>query len=131
MARTESEHPTGLELQILKVLWDKSPLLVRDVRARLEDLRRPLAHSSVITMLNIMHRKVYLSRRKEGKSFWFSPKADRESVMSRMMGDMMSKLFDGSPSAMALNLLESAELDAEELSEIRKLIARKSRENKS
>lgn len=131
MARTESEHPTELELEILKILWGKSPLLVRDVRARLEELGRPLAHSSVITMLNIMHRKGYLTRRKEGKSFWFSPKADRESVMSRMMGDMMSKLFDGSPSAMALNLLESAELDAEELSEIRKLIARKARENKS
>ena len=36
MARTESDHPTELELEILKVLWKESPLPVREVRARLE-----------------------------------------------------------------------------------------------
>ena len=58
MARPGSEHPTELELEILKVLWDESPLPVREVRARLEaQAGRTLAHSSVITMLNIMHHK--------------------------------------------------------------------------
>lgn len=129
MARSEFEHPTELELEILKVLWNESPLLVRDVRARLEEhAGRVLAHSSVITMLNIMHRKGYLKRRKEGKSFWFSPDVQRDSVSGRMMSDMLSRLFDGSPSAMVLNLLEAADVDSEELAEIRKLIARRTRE---
>ena len=58
MARSESEYPTELELEILKVLWDESPLPVREVRARLDaEADRPLAHSSVITMPHIMHRK--------------------------------------------------------------------------
>ncbi|MDG1897689.1 MAG: BlaI/MecI/CopY family transcriptional regulator [Fuerstiella sp.] len=129
MARSESEHPIELELEILKVLWNESPLLVRDVRARLEEYAgRVLAHSSVITMLNIMHRKGYLKRRKEGKSFLFSPDVQRDSVSGRMMSDMLSRLFDGSPSAMVLNLLEAADVDSEELAEIRKLIARRTRE---
>ncbi|MFV2068171.1 MAG: BlaI/MecI/CopY family transcriptional regulator, partial [Pirellulales bacterium] len=52
MPRSESEHPTKLELEILKILWKQSPLPVREVRARLEaEAGRPLAHSSVITML--------------------------------------------------------------------------------
>ncbi len=132
MARSESEHPTELELEILKVLWDESPLLVRDVRARLDaHAGRPLAHSSVITMLNIMHRKGFLKRRKEGKSFWFWPKVEKESVMGRMTGDLLSRLFNGSPSAMVLNLLETADVDADELAEIRKLIAKKTKEAKS
>ncbi|MDA1229627.1 MAG: BlaI/MecI/CopY family transcriptional regulator [Planctomycetota bacterium] len=129
MARTESEHPTDLELEILKILWDESPLLVRDVRARLKERAgRPLAHSSVITMLNIMYRKGFLKRRKEGKSFWFSPTSTKERIMGRMTGDLMSRLFNGSPSAMVLNLLETADVDAEELAEIRKLIARMTKE---
>ena len=37
MARSGSNHPTELELEILKVLWDTSPLPVREVRARLEE----------------------------------------------------------------------------------------------
>lgn len=132
MARPGSEHPTELELEILKILWDDSPLPVRDVRARLEsEANRPLAHSSVITMLNIMHRKGFLSRRKQGKSFLFSPKVAKGSISGQIMGDLLARLFDGSPSAMMLNLLETADVDSAELAALRELIARKTKEQKS
>jgi len=132
MARLGSEHPTELELEILKVMWDYSALPVREVRLRLAaQAGRTLAHSTVITMLNIMHRKGFLLRRKEGKSFLFTPAANRESVTGRILGDVMSRVFGGSPSAMVLNLLETADLDSAELAELRKLVARKTREQKS
>jgi predicted transcriptional regulator len=131
MARPGSEHPTELELEILKVLWEKSPLPVRDVRARLEaDAGRPLAHSSVITMLNIMHRKGFLRRRKDGKSFLFSPKVLKENVAGGIVGDVLSRMFDGDPSAMVMNLIDTADFDVGELDELRKLIARKAKETK-
>ncbi len=131
MARPRSEHPTELELEILKVLWDDSPLPVREVRARLEaEADRPLAHSSVITMLNIMHRKGFLRRRKQGKAFLFSPKVKKENVTGGIMGDLLSRVFNGSPSELVLNLLETADLDSDELAELRKLITRKAREQK-
>jgi BlaI family transcriptional regulator, penicillinase repressor len=129
MPRSESEHPTELELEILKVLWRESPLPVREVRARLEsEAGRPLAHSSVITMLNIMHRKGFLKRRKVSNAFHFSPKVKKESVTGRMMGDLLSRAFDGSPAAMVLNLIETVDLDADELKELRRLINQKSKE---
>ena len=129
MARPSSEHPTELELEILKILWDQSPLLTRDVRRKLaEQADRELSHSSVITILNIMHGKGYLKRKKDGKSFLFSPKVEKESVTGKMMGDLVSRVFAGSPSAMVLNLLETNDLDAAELNELRKLIARKTKE---
>lgn len=129
MARPGSEHPTQLELEILKVLWDESPLPVREVRARLEtQAQRPLAHSSVITMLNIMFDKGFLNREKVGKSFYFSPKVRKEEVAGGIMNDLLSRLFDGSPSAMMLNLLETSNVDATEMTELRKLVTRKARE---
>jgi len=132
MARSRSEHPTELELEILKVLWDESPLPVREVRARLdEQAGRPLSHSTVITMLNIMYDKGYLRRRKQGKAFLFAPKVPKERVTGRMMSDLLSRVFDGSPSAMVLNLLETADLDAEELAELRRLIGRKAKEKRT
>lgn len=132
MPRAESDNPTELELEILKILWDESPLPVRDVRARLEtQADRPLAHSSVITMLNIMHRKGFVRRKKEGKSFLFSPKLKKEAVAGGIVGDVLSRVFEGSASEMMLNLLETADLDADELAELRKLIARKAKEQQS
>ena len=132
MARTGSNHPTQLELEILKVLWDASPLPVREVRARLaEQSDRVLSHSSVITMLNIMVRKGYLRRKKEGKSLFFSPKVAQKGVVGRIVGDLLDRVFDGSASAMVLNVIETADLDADEVAQLRRLIARKAKEQES
>ena len=60
MVRPPSSSPTELELLILKVLWRKSPQTVREVREALANSRRKLAHTSVITTLNVMVRKKYL-----------------------------------------------------------------------
>ena len=129
MARLESEYPTKLELEILKILWEESLLPVREVRARLEtQADRTLAHSSVITVLNIMHRKGYLKRRKDGNLFLFWAKVKKRDIENGMTGDLVSRVFDGSASAMMLNLLEIADIDADEMSEIRQLINRKSKE---
>lgn len=131
MARAGSEHPTELELEILQILWKESPLPVREVRTRLaSDADRALAHSSVITMLNIMHRKGFVHRRKEGNAFVFGPIVKQESVTGGMLSDLLSRLFKGSPSAMVLNLLETADVDRDELDQIRKLVTRKAREQK-
>ena len=131
MARTRSQHPTELELEILKILWEEAPLPVREVRARLESRAdRPLAHSTVITMLNIMYDKGFLKRKKDGKSFLFSPKVKKDRVTGGMMGDLLSRAFNGSPAAMVLNLLETTDVDADDLAEIRKLISRKTKEKK-
>jgi predicted transcriptional regulator len=132
MARPSSEHPTELELEILKVLWAESPLAVRDVRARLQQQAgRDLSHSSVITMLNIMVRKGYLRRKKEGKAFLFSPSVDKDRVTRGITGDLLSRVFDGSASAMVLNMIETADLDTDELAELRRLITRKAKEQQS
>jgi len=129
MPRPESEHPTELELDLLKVLWSESPLPVREVRERLaRESGRALAHSSVITMLNIMHRKGYLRRKKDGKAFWFSPKVEKDRVTGNMMQDLMSRAFDGSAKALVLNLLNTADLKGDELAELRKMISRKAKE---
>lgn len=130
MARPSSVYPTELELEILKILWEESPLPVRDVRARLESQAgRKSAHSSVITILNIMFDKGFLKRKKDGKSFLFSPKVKKDRVTGGMTGDLLSRAFNGSLPAMVMNLLETNDVDADELAEIRKLIARKAKEN--
>jgi predicted transcriptional regulator len=79
-------------------------------------------------MLNIMHRKGFLRRKKDGKAFLFSPKVEKDRVTGNMMRDLMSRAFDGSAKALVLNLLNTADLDTEELAELRKLINRKARE---
>ena len=122
MARPASDYPTELELQILKILWQDSPLLVREVRDALADAGRDIAHTSVITTLSTMVSKKYLRKKRDGKSYLFLPRVTREQVCGGILGDVMQRAFDGSPTALMLSLFESSDLDADELKELRKLI---------
>jgi len=128
MARPKSEHPTELELQILKVLWDQPPMTVRDVRQALAAAGRELAHTSVITTLNVMVRKEYLRRSMQGKACLFQPCVSRDTATRRMLDDLVARVFDGSARAVMLNLFDGADLDANDLKELRKLINQKAKQ---
>ncbi len=125
MARPTTEHPTELELRILKILWEQSPLLVREVRQALADQGRDIAHTSVITTLNTMVGKRYLKRKKQGKSFLFAPRVSRQHVSEQILGHVVSRVFDGSAAAVMLSLFNCSEIDESELKELRRIINRK------
>jgi predicted transcriptional regulator len=129
MARPKSEHPTELELQLLKILWRESPLAVRDVRATLASAGRELAHTSVISTLNVMVRKKYLRRSMQGNACLFQPRISREDISRRMLGDMVNRVFDGSAKAVVLSLFDLSELNADDLKELRRLIDHKAKEH--
>lgn len=130
MARPPSEYPTELELQILKVLWEEAPANVERVRTALAELEPPreLTYSSVITMLNIMVKKGLLSRAKVGRAFEFSPTVQEKDINRGMVGDLVRRVFDGSATALMLEVLETQDLDPEELKLVRRMINRKARE---
>jgi predicted transcriptional regulator len=133
MARPNSEYPTELELQILKVLWDDEPMTVRDVRDALAAGGRDLAHTTVITMLGTMVDKGKIEKLEptQGKAFRFSPLIQRDDVSRGMLGDLVERVFDGSAEAVMLSLFDVKELDEEELTSLRKLLNKKMREAKS
>lgn len=128
MARPASDYPTEMELQILRVLWEQAPLLVREIRDALASAGRDIAHTSVITALNTMVDKNYLTREKQGKSYLFAPRVSREQVSEGMLGDVVRRVFDGSPSAVMLSLFNCADVDADELKELRRIINRRMKE---
>ena len=129
MARPASKHPTELELLILKVLWGQSPLLARDIQKALAADGRDLAKTSVITTLNTMVDKRYLSRRKHRNSFLFSPQITEETVSEQMLSDVVDRVFDGSTSAVLLKLFDVSSVDADELKQLRRIINRRLKES--
>lgn len=126
MARKRSKHPTELELEILKILWVKSPRTVRAVREAMAAENRELAHTSLITTLNVMFEKGFVKREpaREGRGYEFSPKFSRDEVSKGMVGDLVDRVFGGSASAMMLSLLENEQLDADDHAALRKAIER-------
>lgn len=133
MPEPRTATPTELELLILKVLWQAGeagelPLAVREIRERLAQVGRDLAHTSVITMLNIMTGKRLVIRSRKKNALYFAPRISQERVHRSTVNDLLNRVFDGSAKNLMLALLDSSQVDAEQLAEIRKLINRQSRE---
>lgn len=125
MARPASRYPTELELQILKVLWQQSPRLAREVQAALADEGRELARTSVITTLNTMVDKEYLRRNRQGNTYLFSAHISEQEVSERVLGDVVDRVFDGSTASVLLKLLDVKNIDEGELKELRRIINRR------
>jgi predicted transcriptional regulator len=79
-------------------------------------------------MLNIMVEKGYLAREKQGARFTYRPLVSAEDNSSRMVSDLVERVFDGSASALVLNLLQQSQLDPEELKTLRRLIDKQVRQ---
>ncbi len=122
MPKKRSRYPTELELEILKILWKAAPLTVREVRESLSGRGRELAHTSLITTLNVMHDKGQVSRTEAGRGYAFSPLISHDEVSRGMVGDLVQRVFDGSASALMLSLLEKESPNPEEHKTLRKAI---------
>jgi BlaI family penicillinase repressor len=127
MARPSSRYPTELELEILKILWREGPCSGRQVRDALVPFR-DLAYTSVMTILGIMTRKRYVRRNKHGPGYVYQASISEGQATKRMFRDMIDRLFDGSAVAVMQHLLETSDLDDEELRQLRQIINRKAKE---
>ena len=127
MARPSSRHPTELELEILKVLWRDGAAPVRHVRDALSGFR-DLAYTSVTTIMNIMVKKGYLKRTKQAGRYVYTARVTERSTSRKMLSDLVNRVFDGSAVAVMLNLLETADIDDDELEQLREIIRTKTGE---
>ena len=117
------------EREILDVIYAAGPSSVSDVRERLSD---PPSYSAVRTMLSRLVTKGYLSYKRDGMRYVYSPAKQRESVSKAALNRVLNTYFGGSI-AQAVNALlddRSGAMTPEEAREIRKRLAAARKEGK-
>ncbi|HKQ37844.1 MAG TPA: BlaI/MecI/CopY family transcriptional regulator [Verrucomicrobiae bacterium] len=123
MGATRIHRVGDLQLQILKILWERGEATVADV---IEDLTGvELAYTTVGTMLRKMDARGLVSHRPEGRSFVYRPKVKPQDVSHRMANHLVDRLFEGSLLDAVNHLLSTREVSREELAKIEQLIAEK------
>ena len=93
------ELPPKLELVCLRILWQLGEANVRQVQSALAD-DRPLAYTTVMTVLDRLTRRGCAQRRKSGRSFVYSPVWTRDSVLKLAVEDLIEVYFDGSAASL-------------------------------
>jgi predicted transcriptional regulator len=83
-----------LEAVIMDRLWVWGrPVLVREV---VEDLRpsRPLAYTTVMTVMENLHRKGWLRRERDGRTWRYEPTGSRSGYTAALMSDALGTSAD-------------------------------------
>ena len=113
------------ELQIMKVVWDRGRVTVRDVYEVLR-ARRQVAYTTVMTMMNILDQKGFLKRTPgDNRAFVYEPARSRQSVMRAMVNEFLDRVFGGSANPLMLHLIEDKHLTEKDLDELRRAIRKK------
>jgi len=116
-------HPTltPQELAIMKVIWTRDTTTVRDVYEALR-ARRPIAYTTVMTMMKILEEKGYLKKSREERADVYRPAKPRQQVVGAMVRDFVDRVFDGAAGGLLLHLAKDRRLSKDERIAIERLI---------
>jgi predicted transcriptional regulator len=95
MPKTARDVPPPLELECLNALWTLGEGNVKQVR-EIVTARRPLAYTTIMTVLDRLVRKGKLARRKVGRAFQYAPTESRDSMRQAAIRELLDGFFDGS-----------------------------------
>lgn len=84
-----------LELEVMKTLWQLGEATVRQVNAEL-NRRRPLAYTTVLTLLDRLTRKGAAGRRKQGRAHLYRPLIPRAAAVELAIDRLAHDFFEGS-----------------------------------
>ncbi|WP_406011630.1 BlaI/MecI/CopY family transcriptional regulator (plasmid) [Streptomyces sp. NBC_00637] len=115
-----------LEQAIMDVVWAAgAPVTVREVLEQLNGQRpQPLAYNTVHTVTEILHRKDWLSRAKDGRAFRYEATKSREEYAASLIDQVWASGADRT--ATLVRLFD--EMDAGEVAELRAALAARSSE---
>jgi predicted transcriptional regulator len=119
--------PTGAELEILRVLWERGPSTVREVYTALGPDRQT-GYTGVLKLMQIMLDKRLVARDASARSHVYSAGVEREATERRLVADFAERAFGGSAAGLALRALSAKPATPEELRAIRELVARLEKE---
>ena len=119
--RKPHETLTTQELAIMKVVWQLRTATVRDVYEALREKRR-IAYTSVMTMMNVLEAKGHLKKDKADRAYRYRPARPRQAVVTSMVREFVSRVFDGASRPLLLHLVKDRRLTARERDTLLRLI---------
>ncbi|HUE20040.1 MAG TPA: BlaI/MecI/CopY family transcriptional regulator [Bryobacteraceae bacterium] len=87
--------PPPLELLCLNALWSLGQGSVKDVR-QLVTGSRPLAYTTVMTVLDRLTRRGVVTRRKTGRAFVYAPAVSRDAMRRLALQEFLDSYFESS-----------------------------------
>ncbi len=127
MPSQRSKTLTKVELEFMKIIWNKKEITSGNIQAALAEQDRHIVDGAIRRILAILMDKGYLNRRRKGMSFLYRAKVQKKQAIAAIFQDLRKRAFGGSGSLMIAALFDSLEISADEMNEIKRLIEERER----
>lgn len=119
--RPKSKTLTEQELEIMKIVWERGNVTVRDVYEAILR-RRKVAYTTVMTMMKILEVKGYLKKRVAERAYVYQAARSKSLVIKAMVQDFVNRVFNGSAEPLLVQLVKDQRLSREDLEKITRAI---------
>lgn len=119
---TLPEKPlTEVELEMMNVIWRIGPCSINQIMDALPP-ERDLAYTTVSTMVRILQQKSFVTSTKHGRGHSYEAAIAKGDYQVKSIDEVVTHVFDGMPASLVKQLLQSKNLSAQDLRDIRKIL---------
>jgi predicted transcriptional regulator len=114
MARPPTKDLTQRELEVMHIFWQDGEMTAAEARDRLSSSGLDRAYTTVATLVRILHEKGFLDPTNGERPFRYLPARSYEEISSRLLVDVVDRVFRGSREQLLVRLVEQRKLTAKE-----------------
>ncbi|HHL3494252.1 TPA: BlaI/MecI/CopY family transcriptional regulator, partial [Legionella pneumophila] len=108
---------TEVELGLMNIIWSLDKVTIKEVVSHLPK-ERPLAYTTVATVLKVLEQKGFLECQKNSYAHVFAPMVTKSEYESTCIDHMVANVFDGEPRALVQRLLMARKLQHDDIQAI-------------
>ncbi len=112
---------SDLQLAIIRVLWDKGEASATEVQLAMKR-SRPLAITTVSTLLARLEKKGIVTHRSAGRTFVYRARVSELDMRRKAISGVIRNLFRGNPSEVVGQILSERDVSEEDLERMRRMI---------
>ncbi|MCY2962687.1 MAG: BlaI/MecI/CopY family transcriptional regulator [Planctomycetota bacterium] len=121
---SKTPEPLGqVQLEILRYVAEHHPIRVSDVAEYFAQTAGK-ARTTVLTVLEKLREKGYLSRRKLNGAFHYAPRLGQDQVLASVVQRFVDETLGGSVSPFIAFLADSPQLTDAELAKLKSLVSK-------
>ncbi|MCS7464955.1 BlaI/MecI/CopY family transcriptional regulator [Paenibacillus doosanensis] len=111
------------ELEIMRILWAKTPCTANDV---IEELNKTWKPNTVKTFISRLVKKNVVSFKEDGRSYYYYPLVSEEEYLRTESESFLKRIYGGALKPMLVNFIRDDEtLSSEDIAELKRLLDKK------
>lgn len=122
MARPKNPELTDRELAVMQVFWKTEEATAEQARQALLKAGEEVAYVTIANVVRGLLEKGFLKQTHSNRPFRYTAIRSFDDISTKLLGDFMGRLFQGSRQAMLVQLLKHRRLSKSEREVLEKIL---------